>query len=73
MKSVGNGQGNCSANSKYDLVRWGIWFRYTLQYNTYTDVQENIRRCHEYYPIPDQQVVASGYQLNNDEYKKYGL
>ena len=58
---------------KYDLVRWGIWFRYTLQYNTYTDVQENIRRCHEYYPIPDQQVVASGYQLNNDEYKKYGL
>ena len=58
---------------KYDLVRWGVWYKLTNQYNTYTDVQENIRPCHEYYPIPDQQVVASGYKLNNDAYKQYGL
>ena len=58
---------------KFDLVRWGIWYKFTTQYNTYTDVQENIRPCHEYYPIPDQQVVASGYQLDNNAYKQYGL
>ena len=58
---------------KYDLVRWGIWYKFTMQYNTYTEVQQNIRPCHEYYPIPDEQVVASGYKLDNDAYKKYGL
>ncbi|MBR6346190.1 MAG: RagB/SusD family nutrient uptake outer membrane protein [Bacteroidales bacterium] len=58
---------------KFDLVRWGVWYKLTNQYNTYTDVQENIRPCHEYYPIPDQQVVASGYKLDNDAYKQYGL
>ena len=58
---------------KYDLVRWGIWFKFTSQYNPYPEVQENIRPCHEYYPIPDQQVVASGNKLDNDAYKKYGL
>ena len=58
---------------KFDLVRWGIWYSFTVQYNTYTEILENIRPCHEYYPIPDQQVVASGYNLDNKEYKKYGL
>lgn len=58
---------------KFDLVRWGIWYKFTMQYNTYTEVQENIRPCHEYYPIPDQQVVASGYKLDNEAYKQYGL
>lgn len=58
---------------KYDLVRWGIWFSFTAQYNTYYMVQENIKPCHEYYPIPDQQVIASGYNLDNNAYKEYGL
>jgi tetratricopeptide (TPR) repeat protein len=58
---------------KFDLVRWGIWYSFTAQYNTYSDVQNNIRPCHEYYPIPDQQVIASKHNLTNDEYKKYGL
>lgn len=58
---------------KFDLVRWGIWYKFTSQYNTYTDVQENIRPCHEYYPIPDQQVNASGHNLDNNAYKQYGL
>lgn len=58
---------------KFDLVRWGVWYKFTTQYNTYPDVQENIRPCHEYYPIPDQEVVASGYKLDNEAYKIYGL
>ncbi len=58
---------------KFDLVRWGKWYEYTLLYNTYSLVQTNIRPCHEYYPIPDEQVRASGGVLDNDEYAKYGL
>ncbi len=58
---------------KFDLVRWGKWYEQTLTYNTYTLVQENIQPCHEYYPIPDEQVRASGGVLDNDEYAKYGL
>ncbi len=58
---------------KFDLVRWGKWYEYTLLYNTYSLVQENILPCHEYYPIPDEQVRASGGILDNDEYAKYGL
>ncbi len=58
---------------KFDLVRWGKWYEYTLLYNTYSLVQENIQPCHEYYPIPDEQVKASNGALDNDEYAKYGL
>ena len=58
---------------KFDLVRWGIWYSFTVQYNTYQDMLKNIRPCHEYYPIPDQQVIASGYNLDNNAYKEYGL
>lgn len=58
---------------KYDLVRWGIWYSLTAQYNTYKDIQENIRPCHEYYPIPDKEVIASGYNLDNNAYKENGL
>ena len=58
---------------KYDLVRWGIWYSFTLQYNTYYMIQDNIKPCHEYYPIPDQQVIASGNNLDNKVYNEYGL
>lgn len=58
---------------KYDLVRWGIWYSQVLAYNTYDNVQMNIRPCHEYYPIPDSEVLASDGALNNDEYAKYGI
>lgn len=58
---------------KFDLVRWGLWYQNTLLYNSYSLVQENIRPCHEYYPIPDEQVRASGGALDNNEYAKYGL
>ena len=29
--------------------------------------------CHEYYPIPDKEVTYSKNNLDNNEYKKYGL
>ena len=58
---------------KFDLVRWGIWYERLTEYNERTDMLENARPCHEYYPIPDVQVEYSGGALSNDEYKKYGL
>ncbi len=58
---------------KFDLVRWGIWYDQVLAYNTYSLVQQNIRPCHEYYPIPDDQCARSGRILSNPEYDKYGL
>ncbi len=58
---------------KFDLVRWGIWYYRTLEYNDYDEIKENIRPCHEYLPIPDKQVVYSGYTLDNKEYNKYGM
>ncbi len=58
---------------KYDLVRWGIWYDQVQSYNLYSHVQNNIRPCHEYYPIPDIQCVRSGHVLSNPEYNKYGL
>ena len=58
---------------KFDLVRWGIWYTNTKAYNNYSTLQNAIKPCHEYYPIPDAQVLASGGALDNNEYKKYGL
>lgn len=58
---------------KYDLVRWGIWYQQVLAYNTYKNIQANIRPCHEYYPIPSLQCEISGGILSNPEYVKYNL
>ena len=58
---------------KYDLVRWGIWYDQVLAFNTYTEAMNNIRPCHEYYPIPDVQCARSGRVLTNPEYDKYNL
>ena len=58
---------------KFDLVRWGIWYTNTKAYNNYSTLQNAIKPCHEYYPIPDAQVLATGGALDNNEYKKYGL
>lgn len=58
---------------KYDLVRWGIWYQMTYDYTDYTSVKNNILPCHEYYPIPDIEVVYSGYTLDNKAYAAYGM
>lgn len=58
---------------KFDLVRWGIWYQAVLDYSDYTKLVDNLVPCREYYPIPDKEVVYSGYALDNNEYNKYGL
>ena len=62
---------------KHDLVRWGVWYDYVMEYNVNgennTRLRNNIRPCHEYYPIPDKEVVNSGGKLDNKEYNRYGL
>ena len=58
---------------KFDLVRWGIWYD-AVQDNTDSEnLRENMLPCHEYYPIPETEVVNSKYALDNKEYNKYGL
>lgn len=54
---------------KFDLVRWGLWYERTSAFTGYTTVANNIRPCHEYYPIPDKEVVYSGYALDNKAYE----
>ena len=53
---------------KFDLVRWGIWYTRTIQYNTSTELNNYIRPCHRYWPIPADQVAYSGNALDNNEY-----
>ena len=53
---------------KFDLVRWGIWYTRTIQHNTSTELNNYIRPCHRYWPIPADQVAYSGNALDNNEY-----
>lgn len=55
-------------NRKFDLVRWGIWYERTRQYNTGSLISQNVRQCNRYWPIPADQVAASGGVLTNKEY-----
>lgn len=58
---------------KFDLVRWGIWYDAVQDNSDHTPMKENAKPCHEYYPIPDKEVTYSKYNLDNNEYRKYGL
>ena len=58
---------------KFDLVRWGIWYQMTYDYTNYSTLKENMLPCHEYYPIPDKEVVYSGGALDNKAYNEYGM
>ncbi|MBE6230892.1 MAG: RagB/SusD family nutrient uptake outer membrane protein [Bacteroidales bacterium] len=53
---------------KFDLVRWGIWYDITKQYNEISRLKDRMKPCHRYYPIPDTECALSGYVLTNDEY-----
>lgn len=55
---------------KFDLVRWGIWYDRTTQYNSGSYLKNNIRPCHRYLPIPSDQIAKSGYALDNKEYEE---
>lgn len=69
-------------NRRHSLVRWGIWHDQIVKYamcgekgTTKCDIVTYVTDypCREYYPIPDQQLVLSNYNLDNKEYDKYGL
>ena len=55
---------------KFDLVRWGIWYERTLEYNDGNYIGDYIRPCHRYWPIPAEQITYSGGALDNDEYNE---
>lgn len=54
---------------KYDLVRWGIWYERTYMYNEGKYIKGYMLPCHEYWPIPAEQVTYSGNALDNNAYK----
>lgn len=63
---------------KFDLVRWGIWYDALKEYWEPEMTRRGVpithaERCHRYLPIPQDQVVNSGYALDNKEYNEYGL
>ena len=54
---------------KFDLVRWGIWYERACMYNEGKYIKGYILPCHEYWPIPAEQVTYSGNALDNEAYK----
>jgi hypothetical protein len=54
---------------KFDLVRWGIWYERTVQYNDGMYLPDFIRPYHRYLPIPAEQITYSGGALDNREYE----
>lgn len=58
---------------KFDLVRWGIWYESVLSYTDLPELVNNVQPCHRFLPIHDTQIAYSGYNLDNNEYKQYGL
>ena len=58
---------------KYDLVRWGTFYQVLSESTDYQARTDNLKPCHEYYPIPDKEVVYSKYALDNKAYNACGL
>ena len=58
---------------KFDLVRWGIWYESVVANTDLELLAINVRPCHRFLPIHDTQVAYSGNNLDNNEYKQYGL
>lgn len=56
---------------KWDLVRWGIWYDSIVNTvaNEFEEIKNNVRPYHEYYPIPDSEILRSDGKLHNNAYK----
>ncbi|WP_341838752.1 RagB/SusD family nutrient uptake outer membrane protein [Chitinophaga caseinilytica] len=57
---------------KWDLVRWGDWFR-AIQETIATEypvIKDNALPYHEFYPIPDKEVMRSNGILTNPAYNQ---
>ena len=37
--------------------------------NEFIDIKENVRPYHQYYPIPDNEILRSDGKLHNNDYK----
>ena len=55
---------------KFDLVRWGIWYERASMYNDGLYIKDYMLPCHEYWPIPAEQVTYSEGALDNNAYKE---
>ena len=55
---------------KFDLVRWGEWYDTVVATTDNATIKQNIRPCHEYYPIPDTEIKNSHGALDNDAYDR---
>ena len=53
---------------KFDLVRWGIWYDTVQDYTDSENLRTNMQPYHEYYPIPETEVVNSHGALDNKAY-----
>jgi len=56
---------------KWDLVRWGTFFEAVSETSgaEYEVIHNNLRPFHEYYPIPDREVLRSEGALTNPNYQ----
>lgn len=56
---------------KWDLVRWGEFFERVSETSAleYEVIKNNLRPFHQYYPIPDKEVVRSAGNLTNPDYQ----
>ncbi|MBV7529750.1 RagB/SusD family nutrient uptake outer membrane protein [Chitinophaga sp. sic0106] len=56
---------------KWDLVRWGTFYEdvSATAASEFPVMKANLRPYHEFYPIPDKEVVRSGGILTNPTYK----
>lgn len=57
---------------KWDLVRWGEWFSRISETiaEEYPVIKENAMPYHEFYPIPDKEVMRSNGILTNPAYNQ---
>ncbi|UYQ95767.1 RagB/SusD family nutrient uptake outer membrane protein [Chitinophaga horti] len=55
---------------KWDLVRWGTFYTRVMETvgEEYEVIKANLQPYHEYYPIPDKEVVRTRGLLTNDAY-----
>jgi hypothetical protein len=56
---------------KWDLVRWGDFYRRVSETSAleYEVIKNNLRPFHEFYPIPDKEVLRSEGVLTNEAYQ----
>ena len=60
---------------RHNLVRWGVFYDRITNYADTSYLKNNVKEgpCREFYPIPLEQIELSHYNLDNNEYAKYGL